>query len=208
MRARDQLIGAAALAVAMYYGLLRIAEAKCDESVGSRGILISNGAPVEYAAFERLEARLTEMGEGAFAERLEDLRARKELWAAPGLGAGRWAAYVESLGLVKRIYIRRVALLNPLDHLYPNGAPQVPAAHQEAYAWISLGGAMRHELAHRDGALEESDAYRQEIAWYERVQASTFIASLDEEERPAWDWAIESAILSARKAAQKAGAAL
>lgn len=208
MRARDQLIGAAALMVATYFGILRIAEAKCDESVGSRGILISREAPAEYAAFERLQARLVQMGEDALAERLEELRARKELWAAPGLGAGRWAAYVESLGLVKRIYIRRVALLNPLDHLYPGGAPQVPPAHQEAFAWLSLGGAMRHELAHRDGALEESEAYRQEIAWYEHVQASAFIESLSEEDRPAWDWAIDSAILSARKAAENAGATL
>lgn len=208
MRARDQLIGVVALAVATYFGILRIAEAKCDEAVGSRGIRIDREAPEEFAAFGRLQARLLRLGERDLANRLEALRARNELWAAPGLGPERWAAYVESLGLVRRIYIRRVALLDPRRHLYPRGAPDVPAAHQDAFAWLSLGGAMRHELAHHDGAIEEEDAYREEIAWYEHVAASAFVASLEGEERAAWDWAIESAILSARKASEKAGAPL
>lgn len=208
MRARDQIIGAAALAVVTYFGVLRIAAAKCDETVGSRGIRIDRAAPVEYAAFERLQGQLAQIGEGELADRLEALRARNELWAAPGLGPERWAAYVESLGLVKRIYIRRVALLNPVAHLYPGGASGVPGGYQEAYAWLSLGGAMRHELAHRDGAIEEGDAYREEIAWYQRVAASAFIGALEGEERAAWDWALESAMASARKAAEKAGAGI
>jgi hypothetical protein len=207
MRAREQLIGAALLAVATYYGVLRIAEAKCDAAVGSLGTLIDESRPEDLAAFQRLRGQLTVFGQNGFADRLEQLRQKKELWVAPGLGPDRWAAYVESLGLVRRIYIRRVALINPRLHLYPAGAADVPANHQIAFAWLSLGGAMRHELAHRDGAIEESEAYRIELAWYEEIRQSPFLTSREGEDRALWDWALESAVASARKAASRAGAA-
>jgi hypothetical protein len=208
MRARDQLVGAVILVVATYFGVLRIAEAKCDEAVGSLGLALDGSHPDDLASFRNLQTQLTAMGQKGLAERLDDLRDRGQLWVAPGLGPERWAAYVQSLGLVKRIYIRRLALLNPLAHLYPRGAPDVPPAHQAAFAWLSLGGAMRHELAHFDGAIEEADAYLQELAWYAEIQDSTFVLGLGVEDRAAWDWGLESAILSARKAARLAGANL
>ena len=64
---------------------------------------------------------------------------------------------------------------------------------------------MRHELAHRDGAVEEAPAYTTELAWYEEVRRSNFMRSLEDEERAAWEWAIDSAAASARKAARLAG---
>lgn len=207
MRARDQAIGAITLAIAMYYGVLRIAEAKCDAAVGSSGLLITEKQPEDFAAFEQLKSQLAGMGQGGLASRLEELRQKRELWIAPGLGPDRWAAYVESLGMVRRIYIRRVALLNPVAHLYPAGASDIPPDYQATFAWLSLGGAMRHELAHRDGAIAEADAYRIELAWYEEVR-SGYVASLEGDQRRAWDWAVESATLSAQKAAQRAGAAV
>lgn len=208
MRTRDQLIGAVALAIATYFGVLRIAEAKCDAAVGSRGLILDESHPEDLAAFRRFEAQLVSMGQTALAERLETLRRSRELWVAPGLGPDRWAAYVESLGLVRRIYIRRVALLSPPSHLYPRGAPLVPPAHQNAFGWLSLGGAMRHELAHRDGSIEEAEAYRVELDWYEEVGRSAFMTELEGDERAAWDWALASALASARKAARLAGAVL
>jgi hypothetical protein len=206
MRARDQLIGALTLALATGYGILRIAEAKCDAAVGARGIRLDESRPEDLAAFQRMRSQLAAFGQGAFADRLEALRGAGELWVAPGLGPDRWAAYVESLGLVRRIYIRRVALLNPRLHLYPAGAVNVPPNHQIAFAWLSLGGAMRHELAHHDGAIEEEEAYRLELAWYEEVRRSAFMTGLEGEDRATWDWALESAISSARRAAVQAGA--
>lgn len=206
MRAREQLIGAAILATATYYGILRIAEAKCDAAVGSLGTPIDESRPDDLAAFERLRRQLIAFGQEPFAERLEELRGRHELWAAPALGPDRWAAYVEALGLVRRIYIRRVALMSPRRHLYPVDPVDVPPDYQSAFAWLGLGGAMRHELAHRDGAIEEGEAYRIEIAWYEEIRRS-FLASLEGDEKARWEWAIESAIASARKAAERAGAA-
>lgn len=208
MRAREQLVGAVVLVAATYFGVLRIAEAKCDAAVGSLGVLLDEHRPDELAAFQRLQRQLLTLGQEDLSTRLEALRQKKELWIAPGLGPDRWAAYVESLGLVRRIYIRRVALLNPRAHLYPQGAPEVPADFQTAFAWLSLAGAMRHELAHRDGAIEEAGAYEAELAWYNEVQRSPFVTGLDGEARAAWDWASESAIRSARKAARQAGAAL
>jgi hypothetical protein len=208
MRARDQLIGAVVLAVATYFGVLRIAEAKCDAAVGSRGLLLDEKQPADLAAFRQFEAQLVVIGQKPLADRLEKLRLGRELWVAPGLGPDRWAAYVESLGLVRRIYIRRVALLNPPAHLYPRGAPVVPRGHQNAFGWLSLGGAMRHELAHRDGLVDEADAYRVELAWYEEVGQSPFMAGLEGDDRLAWEWALESALASARKAARLAGATL
>jgi len=207
MRAREQLIGAAILATATYYGLLRIAEAKCDAAVGSLGTPIDESRPEDLAAFRKLQQQLIIFGQGPLAARLEELRGRHELWVAPGLGPDRWAAYVEALGLARRIYIRRVALMNPRRHLYPIDPVGVPAEHQMAFAWLGLGGAMRHELAHRDGAIEEAEAYRIEIAWYEEIRQSSFLASIEGDERARWEWALESAIASARKAAARAGAA-
>ncbi len=205
MRAREQLIGAAVLAIATYYGVLRIAEAKCDAAVGSLGTPLDQSRPEDLAAFQRLRGQLVTFGQTAFADRLEELREKKELWVAPGLGPDRWAAYVESLGLVRRIYIRRVALINPRLHLYPQGAIDLPAGHQIAFAWLSLGGAMRHELAHLDGAIEEAEAYRVELEWYEEIRRSPFLTSREGEERAMWEWALESAMASARKAAARAG---
>jgi hypothetical protein len=204
MRIRNQLIGAIALATATYYGVLRIAETKCDEAVGSRGVLLDQSRPEELAAFHRLQSQLVVMGQAGLAGRLEALRLKRELWVAPGLGPERWAAYVESLGLVRRVYIRRVALLNPREHLYPEGAVGVPEGHQIAFAWLGLCGAMRHELAHRDGAREEAQAYEQEIAWYDDILHSPFLNDLRGDERSAWDWALEAAVMSARKAARQA----
>ncbi len=205
MRTRDQLIGAVTLIVATYFGVMRIAEAKCDAAVGSRGLPLDESRPDDLAAFRRLQQQLTLMGQTGFAERLESLRVAKELWVAPGLGPDRWAAYVEALGLVRRIYIRRVALLDPLAHLYPRGTSAAPHARQAAFAWLSLGGAMRHELAHRDGAVEEVSAYARELAWYEEVRRSDFMRSLEGENLAAWEWAIDSSVASAQKAARLAG---
>jgi hypothetical protein len=202
------VIGALILVSATYYGLVRIAEAKCDAAVGSSALSLDPRNPEDLAAFERLQAQLVRMGQDVLADRLEQLRLKQDLWVAPGMGPERWAAYVESLGLARRIYIRRMALLNPLAHLYPSGADDVPTDFQAAFAWLSLGGAMRHELAHYDGAIEESEAYRHELAWYDEVGHSAFFTGLSSDERAAWTWALESAVSSAEKAAERDGGRL
>ncbi|MEO8358795.1 MAG: hypothetical protein ABI672_02100 [Vicinamibacteria bacterium] len=208
MNALNQAIGATVLAAATYFGILRIAEAKCDEAVGSIGVALDEKQGDDLDAFHRLQAQLAALGQSSFASRLEELRKTKALWVAPELGSDRWAAYVQALGLVKRIYIRRIALRDPRLHLYPHGAADIPAEYQLDFAWLSLGGAMRHELAHYDGALDEAGAYQQELNWYNGIRGSAQITRLEGDRRAAWDFALDSAILSAREAARLAGATL
>jgi hypothetical protein len=86
MRAREQLIGAAVLAAATYFGVLRIAEAKCDEAVGSLGVPLDEKHRDELEAFRRLQTQLGRLGQTPFADRLEELRRKEEMWVAPGLG--------------------------------------------------------------------------------------------------------------------------
>lgn len=205
MRPRDQLIGAVLLIVATYFGLHRIAEAKNETTVGGQAFRVEDSRRPEMAAFQLLLAQLGKMAQGALADRLERLREDGEIWVAPKLGPDRWAVFVETLRLVRRIYVRQVALLDPVAHLYGVPREDIPLSYQRAHAWMGLAGALRHELAHRDGLIEEAPAYQAEIEWYEQLRQSPFLASLSGEERLAWEWGIESAILSARKALEIAG---
>jgi hypothetical protein len=200
VRARDQIIGAVLLVGATAFGLHRIAEAKNETTVGGAVFRLDESCPAEMAAFLIARAEIAEMGDPALAERLEALRRDGGIWVAPKLGPERWAVFVESLRLVRRIYVRQEALLHPVAHLYRVPRPEIPPGHKRAHAWITLAGALRHELAHLDGDTEEGPAYAAEIAWYEQLRRSPFLASLEGDERAAWEWGIESAILSAQKA--------
>jgi hypothetical protein len=154
----------------------------------------------ELEAFEDLRSRIAGMGDAALADRLERLREAREIWVAPRLGPERWAVFVEALSLAKRVFLRRQALLDPVAHLYRTPRPDIPRAYQEAHAWLGLAGALRHELAHYDGLRDEAAAYDVELAWYETVRQAAPLARMGNEERRAWDWGLESAVLSARKA--------
>ena len=209
MRARDQLIGAVLLVAVVGFGVRRIAEAKSDAEVGGEGVRLAEEATPDFAALARLRSQLDTMGQIQLRARIERLTAEGELWVAPRMTPSRWAAYVESLGIVRRVYVRRVALQEPIRQLYPAGPPaEVPPAYQDALGWLGLAGAMRHEMAHRDGALEESDAYAIELQWYREVQSSRFVTTMSGEPREAWDWAIDSSIRTVVAAARIAGVRL
>jgi len=158
----------------------------------------------ELEAFEDLRSRIAGMGDAALADRLERLREAREIWVAPRLGPERWAVFVEALSLVKRIYLRREALLDPVAHLYRTPRPDIPRAYQEAHARLGLAGALRHELAHRDGVRDEGAAYDAELAWYETVRQAAPLTRMRDEERRAWEWGLDAAVLSARKARETA----
>jgi hypothetical protein len=200
MRARDQVLVGIVLAAATYFALVRIADAKSDAAVGGGGFLLDATHRDDLEAFQRLRSRLYAVGEGALADRLEALRGKGAVWVAPNLGPERWAVFVESLSLARRIYVRRQALLDPVAHLYRQPRPDIPRPFQDAHAAVGLAGAVRHELAHYDGVRREEDAYAAELRWYEDVRRSPFLDGLAAEERRAWEWGIESAVLSARKA--------
>lgn len=205
--ARTQIVAAVVLAAATYGVLLRIAEAKVEASVGGGGFALDDTRQGELAAFQQLRAGLSEVGEQALADRLERLRQDGAIWVAPSLGPDRWAVFTEALRMVRRIYVRRAALLDPRAHLFPTAPAQIPEANQRAFARISLAGALRHELAHYDGMIHEVDAYAAEIAWYEGLRASPWFASLQGKARDIDDWALESAVLTARRASEKAASA-
>jgi len=158
----------------------------------------------ELEAFEDLRSRIAGMGDTALADRLERLREAREIWVAPRLGPERWAVFVEALSLVKRIYLRREALLDPVAHLYRAPRPDIPRAYQEAHARLGLAGALRHELAHRDGMRDEAAAYDAELEWYETVRQAAPLTRMGDEERRAWEWGLDAAVLSARKARETA----
>ncbi len=199
---------AAVLGAATYFALLRIAEAKNEAAVGGEAFALESGHALERGAFDVLRAQTTRLGDSGLADRLERLRGGGALWVAPHLGPERWAVFVETVPRVRRVYIRREALLDPVAHLYRTPRPDVPRTYQDAHAWISLAGALRHELAHYDGVRSESRAYEAELAWYDAVPRSPLFERLSAVERKAWDWGLESAVLSARKARETAAQGL
>jgi hypothetical protein len=201
---RNQILAAVLLAGATYGSVLRIAEAKNETAVGGGAFPLDDKRHGELAAFQRLRTSLADMGDRPLADRLDGLQQDGTIWIAPSLGPDRWAVFAESLGLVRRIYVRRVALLDPRAHLYPVARAGIPDANQSTFACISLAGALRHELAHYDGLMEEADAYVAEIAWYEGLRASPWFASLEGDKREVFDWALQSAVLTARSASGKA----
>jgi hypothetical protein len=204
MRASQQIFGALLLVGATYFAMKRIADAKNETAVGGPVFALDERHPAELEAFRILTRRVEAMGQPALAGRLERLHERGEMWVGASMGPQRWAVFVDSLALVRRIYIRRAALLDPVAHLFSTPRPDIPEGFQRTFAWISLAGALRHEVAHRDGVEEEAPAYDLEIAWYEQVRSSPFVANLADGERRAWDWALESAIRSAQKARETA----
>jgi len=207
VRVRDQLIVAVALGAATYFALVRIAEAKCETAAGGGVAPVEPPRREEFEAFQDLRGRIGRMGDPALADRLERLREAREIWVAPNLGPERWAVFVEALSLAKRVFLRREALLDPVAHLYRTPRPDIPRPYQEAHAWLGLAGALRHELAHYDGLRDEAAAYDVELAWYETVRQAAPLARMGNEERRAWDWGLESAVLSARKARETASGA-
>jgi hypothetical protein len=205
VRLTHQLVGALVLGVVTWISIGRIAEAKNEAVVGSQVFALDESQPHPLAAFQIFGARLREMGQGGFADRLEALRRDGAVWVAPRLGRDHWAVFVRTLW-VRRIYIRELALLDPVAHLNQVRPIEVPRAFQRAFGSVSLAGTLWHELAHRDGVLDESGTYAREIEWYEALRTSAWFEGLSDAERPAWEWALESAIASAEKARDRAAA--
>ena len=206
MRLGQQIAGAVLLCAATGVGIYRIAEAKNETAVGGSVFRLETRRAAETAAFLNLRSFLSQIGEAPLGDRLEGMREQGAIWVAPSLDARHWAVCVRSLGLVRRVYIRRVALVDPVAHLAAAAAVDAPRPYLQAFAELSLAGALRHELAHYDGADDEGTAYGIEIGWYEGLRSSAWFAGLSEAERRMWDWAIDGALRSAESARTRAGA--
>lgn len=196
---RPQLLLGALLLLVTGVGIYRIAEARNEAAVGGRVVRIEPSRPDAMAAFARTLDAIEGLGRPELAERLREVQGKGGLWIAPRLGAQQWALYVDTFGLVRRIYVRDVALRSPVAHLFPTPTPAISAEKRQAFADAALAGALFHELQHWDGVDDEAQAYDREIAWLEALRAS-LPSQLTDAERAALEWGIESATLSARKA--------
>lgn len=195
----------AALSIVVVAALLihAIAERKNEDLAGPATYPLGEEGP-EREALEALLSELERLGRPELANRLHRLDAEGAIWVAPYMPAGAQALYVDSLGLVERIYVERSALL--LEEL-PFADAGLPEEWRHLYAVIKLGGTLYHELQHLDGVLDEAEAYRREEAWYAGIARSGYVRGLDDEAQRRYTWAIESAALGAREAARKAAAA-
>jgi hypothetical protein len=196
---RQQLLLGALLLVSTAVGIRNIAAARNEGVVGGRVHRLDPEREAEGAAFRRLLSDVETLGHPELASRLRALEAGGALWVAPALDPGHWALYVDTFRLVRRVYVRETALLSPEAHLFPQGEPSLRRENRQAFARVSLAGALYHELQHWDGIEDEAAAYDLEIAWLLGLRPPEQ-AAMSDEERRALEWGIESAVLSARKA--------
>ncbi len=203
---RDQVLLGTLLLFATAAGIRNIAEARNEAAVGGRAHRLEPLRPDDMAAFAGILSVIEGLGRPELSERLRELQRKGALWVAPGMDAGHWALYVDTFGLVRRIYVRDVALRTPESHLFPEGDASISMDRRRAFAGVGLAGALFHELQHWDGVEEETEAYDREIAWLESLRGS-LPSRLTDTERRALEWGIESATLSARKARGLATAA-
>ncbi len=113
LKALLQLAVAVAIVVSTYYAIVGIAEYKADALAGGGAFVLDERQVAESAAFDALLGQLREWGEIELAASLAQLRASGHIWIAPRLTGGRSAIYVNSLGLVSWVYLRRDVLVAP-----------------------------------------------------------------------------------------------
>jgi hypothetical protein len=197
-----KLTVAVALVVSTFCAVETIAEHKADTLAGGDTFPLDDRHREEMDRFDRLLDRLGEWEERDLATSLARLRREGHLWIAPSLAGDRAAIYVDSLGLVRRIYVRR-------DSLVPRGLPfpdlDLPEEAQRTYQTIRLAGTLYHELQHYDGLEDEGATYDREMAWY-RGLGERVLSRLQGEAHRQFEWAVESAFMSAEAAREKAKA--
>jgi len=198
MPLRQQLLLGALLLLATGASIRNIAAARNEGAVGGRVYRLDESRGRETSAFTEILRMIEGLGRSELAAQLRERQRSGDIWVAPGLGAERWAIYVSTFGLVRRIYVRDVALLHPERHLFPEATDLTPERRQ-AFANVSLAGALYHELLHWDGELDEARTYDREIAWLESLRSSQ-PPDATSADRSVLDWGIESATLSAQKA--------
>ena len=200
LKALLQLAVAVAIVVSTYYAIVGIAEYKADALAGGGAFVLDERQVAESAAFDALLGQLREWGEIELAASLAQLRASGHIWIAPRLTGGRSAIYVNSLGLVSWVYLRRDVLVAPS---LPFPDPAIPEAAQRTFATIRLAGTLFHELQHYEGVQDEGAAYEREMAWY-RDLGERSAERLAGEEGRWFEWAVASALDSAAAAREKA----
>jgi hypothetical protein len=194
---------AVAVVVSTWYAIETIAEQKADALAGGDTFPLDHRHREERRRFGELLNQLERWGEAALGTSLARLRREGHLWVAPRLSGERAAIFVDSLGLVRRIYVRR-------DSHVPPGLPfpdlDVPEEAQRSYQMIRLAGTLYHELQHFEGLEDEGATYDREVAWYRELRERR-LAQLQGEARRFFEWAVDSALKSAESARERAMAA-
>jgi hypothetical protein len=191
---------AAAIVVATYFAVHRIAEEKASTLAGGGTFTLDRQHPEEWRAFGLLREHLREWGETDLATALLRLQEKGDLWVAPELGGNRSAIYVNALDLVTRVFVRRDELL---ARELPFPELDIPESAQRTFATIRLAGTLFHELQHYDGLEDEDATYAREIEWYEELRERR-LDRLAGEPRRLFEWAVDSAIATATAARDKA----
>lgn len=199
-----------AVALAIGLGGLLVARAisidKNEHLAGDGVYRLEDARTAELEGFGRILEELRRMNQEQLAGRLAALRADGTIWVAPRLRAGRWAIYISTLHLVRRIYIERGALVEPEVHFFQGkGDLGLSDDQRQAFALLTLCGTLVHELAHYDGIHAEAGAYHEEVQWYRRLKETRWYKELDPTELGLHDWAIDNCVKSAQAAARKAG---
>ncbi len=194
-----------ALSIVLVAGLLirSIAARKNEELAGPATYRLPEERGVERDALERILASLENFEQTRLVRDLRRLDAEEALWVAPYLPGERQAVFVDSLGWIRRIYVDRGDLLMDPP---PFAELDVPEEWRRSYALIRLGGTLYHELQHYEGELDEAVVYGRESEWYQSLNRTNGVRTLEGTDLERTLWAIESAILGADAAAAAAGA--
>jgi hypothetical protein len=195
-----KLAVAVAIVVSTYYAILGIAEYKADALAGGGAFVLDGRHAAQSEELDALCRQLRAWGEHDLAASLARLRDSGHLRVAPRLARGRSAIYVNSLGLVSRIYLREDELMAP-SLPFPHLA--VPEEARLAFTRICLAGTLYHELQHYQGVEDERVAYEREMVWYGEL-GERAAAALSGDERRSFEWAVASALQSAAAARRKA----
>ena len=200
MKVLAKLALVVAILVSTYYAILRVAEHKADALAGGGAFQLDRSHPEDDEAFTALLGQLRRWGQADLADSLRSLQEEGRLFVAPRLAGGRSAIYVDSLGLVRRVYVR-------LDELVARKLPfpdlDAPDDAQRTFTRIRLAGTLFHELQHYGGLEDEAATYDRETAWYGRLR-DTVLPGLEGERARWFEWAVDSALESAEAAREKA----
>jgi hypothetical protein len=200
VRVLGKLAVIVAVLASTYYAILRVAGHKADALAGGGTFRLDRSHPEDEEAFTALLGQLRRWGQADLADSLRSLQGEGRLFVAPRLAGERSAIYVDSLGLVRRIYVRPdelVARKLPFPDL------DAPEDAQRTFTRIRLAGTLFHELQHYGGLEDEAATYDREIAWYGRLRDAV-LPGLDGERARWFDWAVDSALESAEAAREKA----
>ncbi len=153
----------------------------------------------EYEKIDTLLKKMSKMGAEEYSSKITDLLKEGKVWIALNLH-DKQGVYINSLNIIKRIYIDKNALMNSVAFFEKLRSIDIAIEYLEAFAELTLVGTILHEYIHYSGIPDENYVYQREIDFYQKLKDSEFYNNLNYEQKEYYNWAIESAIKSAIKA--------